>query len=142
MVVVPTPLIMAVDIPKLATNQLELSKPTGKPEEADAVSGRERVLKVTEEIGEKSIVCVPFAMTKLLVWVATPYALDAVRMVLFVPALVGVPLISPLVAIERPDGRLDPANVIGAVPLAVTVLLNTTPTVPLKELVEVKRGRI
>ena len=72
MVVLPTPLIEAIDIPTVATNQLELSKPTGRPEEADAVSGSERVLKVTEEIGAKSIVCVPFAMTKLFVWVATP----------------------------------------------------------------------
>ena len=72
MVVLPTPLIEAIDMPTVATNQLELSKVTGRPEEADAVSGRESVLKVTEEIGEKSIVCVPFAITKLLVWVATP----------------------------------------------------------------------
>jgi hypothetical protein len=59
-------------MPTVATNQLELSKPTGRPEEADAVSGMVRVLKVTEEIGAKSIVCVPFAMTKLFVWVDTP----------------------------------------------------------------------
>ena len=72
MVVLPTPLIEAIDGYTVATNQLELSKPTGRPEEADAVSGSERVLKVTEEIGAKSIVCVPFAMTKLFVCVATP----------------------------------------------------------------------
>jgi hypothetical protein len=48
------------------------------------------------------------------------------------------------VAILNPyaDRILVPLNVIGAVPLAVTALLNGTPTVPLKELVEVKVGGV
>jgi len=66
--------------------------------------------------------------------------LEAINVTVLVPAVVGVPLINPFVAMERPVGRLDPPNVIGVVPLAVTVLLNATPTVPLKELVEVKTG--
>ena len=41
MVVLPTPLIETIDGYTVATNQLELSKPTGRPEEADAVSGRD-----------------------------------------------------------------------------------------------------
>jgi hypothetical protein len=61
---------------------------------------------------------------------------------MLVPATVGVPLISPLVAVFRPVGRLVAPKVIGAVPLAVTVLLKTTPTVPLKELVEMKLGGV
>ena len=72
MVVVPTPLIIAVAEPRLATNQLELSKVTGKPAEEVAVSGRERVLKVTDAKAGKSIVCVPRWMTKVFVCVATP----------------------------------------------------------------------
>ena len=63
--------------------------------------------------------------------------LEAVRTTLLVPAVVGVPLIRPLVAMERPEGRLEALKVIGATPLAVTMLLKATPTVPLKELVEV-----
>ena len=51
---------------------------------------------------------------------------------------------NPFVAMLNPyaDRILVPLNVIGAVPLAVTVLLNGTPTVPLKELVEVKVGAL
>ena len=79
-------------------------------------------------------------MTNIAVWFVVPNALLAVRVAVLVPAEVGVPLITPLVEIFSPVGRLDPPNVIGAVPLAVTVLLNATPTVPLKELVEVICG--
>ena len=81
-------------------------------------------------------------MTNVLVCEATPKEFDAVNTAILVPAVVGVPLITPFVAIERPVGRLDPVNVIGAVPLAVTVLLNDSPTVPLKELAEVKEGTV
>ena len=49
-----------------------------------------------------------------------------------VPAVVGVPLISPLVAMPNPPGRLVPLKVIGSVPVAVMVALNATPTVPAK----------
>ena len=41
-------------------------------------------------------------------------------MVLFVPAVVGVPMTTPFVAMERPAGRLVAPNVIGVVPLAIT----------------------
>ena len=58
------------------------------------------------------------------------------------PAAVGVPLITPLVATESPAGRLVPENVIGAPPVAVTVLLNATPTVPAKVLVLVMVGAV
>jgi hypothetical protein len=68
--------------------------------------------------------------------------LEAVNTTLFVPAVVGVPVIRPLVAIFSPAGRLDPPKIIGAVPLAVTVLLNATPTCPRKELVEVMAGGV
>ena len=70
--------------------------------------------------------------------------MDAVNVEEKVPALVGVPLINPFVAMLNPyaDRILVPVNVIGAVPLAVTVLLNGTPTVPLKEFVEVKVGAL
>ena len=95
---------------------------------------------IAEAIGQLLITGVPLPITMLLVCRATPVELEAVNTVLFVPAAVGVPLIRPLVVIERPDGRLDPPKVIGAVPLAVTVLLKATPTVPLKELVEVMTG--
>ena len=69
-----------------------------------------------------------------------PNAFEAVSVAVFVPAVVGVPVIKPFVLFVRPAGRLVARNVIGAVPLAVTVLLKATPTVPLKELVEVKAG--
>jgi hypothetical protein len=79
-------------------------------------------------------------MVKVAVWLIVPKALLAVSVAVLVPEVVGVPVINPLVAMERPVGRLDPVNVIGAVPLAVTVLLNATPTCPRKELVEVNCG--
>jgi hypothetical protein len=49
-----------------------------------------------------------------------PNALIAVIVAVPLPAVVGTPLIKPLVAIASPAGRLLPPNVIGAVPLAVT----------------------
>ena len=81
-------------------------------------------------------------MTNELVCEVTPKEFDAVNTALFVPAVVGVPVIKPLVEIERPEGRLEALKVIGAVPLAVTVLLNATPTCPRKELVEVIMGDV
>ena len=70
--------------------------------------------------------------------------MDAVNVEEKVPALVGVPLINPFVAMLNPyaDRILVPVNVIGAVPLAITMLLNTTPTVPLKLLVVVMTGAV
>jgi hypothetical protein len=79
-------------------------------------------------------------MTNVLVCEATPKEFDAVNTAILVPAIVGVPLTSPLVEMLSPVGRLDPPNVIGVVPLAITVLLNATPTCPRKELVEVMTG--
>ena len=79
---------------------------------------------------------VPFAMMKVVVWLVLPILLEAVSVAALVPATVGVPLINPLVEIESPVGRLAPPKMIGVVPLAVTVLLNATPTVPPKEFVE------
>ena len=70
----------------------------------------------------------------------TPKLLLAVSVAVFVPAVVGVPEIRPLVAMDRPPGKLVPPKTTGVLPLAVTVLLNVTPAVPLKELVEVKTG--
>jgi hypothetical protein len=90
--------------------------------------------------GQLLITGVPFAMVKVDVWLVVPKALLAVSVAMLVPALIGVPLIKPLVEMERPVGRLDPTKVIGAVPLAVTVLLNVTPTCPRKELVEEMTG--
>ncbi|NDB96015.1 MAG: hypothetical protein EBZ78_07630 [Verrucomicrobia bacterium] len=77
---------------------------------------------------------------KVAVWLVVPMLLEALNVALLVPTVVGVPLIRPLVEICRPTGRLEPLKVIGAVPLAATVLLNVAPTVPLKEFVEVKVG--
>jgi hypothetical protein len=76
-------------------------------------------------------------MTNVAVWFVAPKALLAISVELLLPAVVGVPLINPLVKMFSPEGRLVSPNVIGAVPLAVTVLLKATPTVPVKELVEV-----
>ena len=61
-----------------------------------------------------------------------PKALEAISVATLVPAVVGVPLISPLVAMPNPPGRLFPLKVMGSVPVAVTTLLNATPTVPAK----------
>jgi len=47
-----------------------------------------------------------------------------------VPAVVGVPEITPLVLIDNPVGRPEALNVIGAVPVAVHVKLYGTPTMP------------
>ena len=79
-------------------------------------------------VGQLLITGVPLAMVKVAVWFVVPKALLAVSVAMLVPATVGVPLINPLVAMFNPVGRLDPPKVIDAVPLAVTVLLNTTPT--------------
>ena len=97
---------------------------------------------IAEAVGQLLITGVPLAMVKVAVWLVAPMLLEAVKVALLVPAAVGLPVISPFVAIERPEGRLVPLNVIGAVPLAVTVLLNATPTCPRKELVEVSCGEI
>ena len=90
--------------------------------------------------GQLLITGVPLTMTKVAVWLVMPKALLAVSVALLVPAVIGIPLISPSVAMFKLVGRLDPPKVIGVVPLAVTVLLKATPTVPLKELVEVNCG--
>jgi hypothetical protein len=79
-------------------------------------------------------------MTKVALWVANPKALDAINVTVLVPAVVGVPVISPLLLFVNPAGRLEALKVIGVLPLAVAVLLKAIPTVPLKELVEVKTG--
>ena len=47
-----------------------------------------------------------------------------------VPAVVGVPAIAPPLLIDTPPGKPAAVNVIGAVPVAVTVKLYATPTVP------------
>jgi hypothetical protein len=47
--------------------------------------------------------------------------LDAVRAERKEPAVVGVPLIHPLVVIDSPGGRFVDRKMIGAFPLAVTV---------------------
>lgn len=80
------------------------------------------------------------AIAKVVAWLVTPKAFEAINVAIFVPAVVGVPVISPLVAMLRPAGRLEALNVIGAVPVAVTLLLKAIPTVPLKKLVEVMVG--
>jgi hypothetical protein len=66
--------------------------------------------------------------------------LEAVNTVLFVTAVLGVPVIAPFVARVRPAGRFEELKVSGVVPLAVTMLLKAKPTVPLKELVDVNTG--
>ena len=91
-------------------------------------------------VGQLLITGVPLAMTNVAVWLVVPNVLLAVSVAVLVPALIGVPLIKPLVEMESPVGRLYPLNVIGVVPLAVTVLLNVTPTCPRKELVEEMTG--
>jgi hypothetical protein len=75
---------------------------------------------------------VPLAITKAAIWLVVPKALLADRVAVLVPAAVGVPLISPLVAMFRSVGRLVAPNVIGAVPLAVTEYSSGTPTVPIR----------
>jgi hypothetical protein len=83
---------------------------------------------IGEADGQLLITGVPLAMTNVAVWFVVPKALLAVSVAVLVPAEVGVPLINPFVAMFSPVGRLDPPKIIGAVPLAVTVLLNATPT--------------
>jgi hypothetical protein len=90
--------------------------------------------------GQLLITGVPLEIMKVAVWLVVPMLLEALSVTLLVPTVVGVPLIRPLVEICSPTGRLEALKVIGAVPLAVKVLLNATPTVPLKEFVEVKVG--
>ena len=99
---------------------------------------------IGEAEGQLLITGVPLAMVKVATGLVEPRLLDAVNVEEKVPALVGVPLINPFVAMLNPyaDRILVPLNVIGAVPLAVTVLLNGTPTVPAKELVDVKVGGV
>jgi hypothetical protein len=52
---------------------------------------------------------------------AVPF--EAVIVPLNVPAVVGVPEITPALLIPKPGGRPDAVNVMGAVPVAVTVKL-------------------
>jgi glycerol-3-phosphate acyltransferase PlsY len=95
---------------------------------------------IAKAVGQLLITGVPLAIVKVVVWLVLPILLDAVSVAALVPAVVGVPLIRPFVAMFSPLGRLDPPKISGAVPLAVTVLLNASPTVPLKELVDVNCG--
>jgi hypothetical protein len=95
---------------------------------------------IGEGVGQLLIAGVPRAITNVTDWFVVPKLLLAVRVAVFVPAVVGVPVISPLVLFVNPAGRLEVLNVIGVLPLAVTVLLNIAPTVPLNELVEVNKG--
>ena len=90
--------------------------------------------------GQLLITGVPRAITKVAVWLVVPMLLEALSVTLLVPTVVGVPLIRPFVAMAKPAGRLEALKVIGVVPLAVKVLLNLKPTVPLKEFVMVKVG--
>ena len=69
-----------------------------------------------------------------------PAALVAVSVALKGPAFVGVPVIAPLDATERPPGKPVPEKVIGVYPVAVMLLLNATPTVPVKAFVLVIVG--
>ena len=78
---------------------------------------------------------VPGAIVKLADWFVVPKALEAVRVEVKLPAVVGTPLMSPLVAMDRPPGNPDPLKVIGSVPVAVRAALNATPTVPEKTFV-------
>ena len=71
-----------------------------------------------------------------------PTELLAVNVALNGPVAVGVPLITPFVATESPPGRFVPEKVIGAYPVAVMLLLNSTPTVPEKALVLVMVGGV
>jgi hypothetical protein len=88
-------------------------------------------------VGAKLIIGVPFEMTNVTSWLAVPTPFEAVKLATLVPTAVGVPLITPLGASESPAGMFVPLNVIGAVPLAVTVALNAVPAAPLNEFVEV-----
>lgn len=63
-------------------------------------------------------------------WLVVPKELEAVSTTVLVPAgAFGTPLIRPFVAMERDEGRLEAPKIMGAEPLAVTVLLNVTPLV-------------
>ena len=86
--------------------------------------------KMGEAVGQLLMTGVPFAITNVADWLVTPKALEAVSVAEFVPAIVGVPVITPSVERVSPAGRLEAPKVIGVLPLAVTVLLNATPTVP------------
>jgi hypothetical protein len=86
---------------------------------------------IAEAVGAKLITGVPLAMVKVAAWMLVPAALVAVSTAFVkIPAAVGVPLITPFVATESPPGRFVPEKAIGAEPVAVMVLLNSTPTVP------------
>ena len=58
-------------------------------------------------VGVALMTGVPLEMVKVAVWLVMPKALLAVSVALLVPANVGVPLITPLVAMFRPSGRLE-----------------------------------
>jgi len=74
---------------------------------------------------------VPALITMLNAWVALGNVpLAAVMVPLNVPAVVGVPAMTPALLIATPPGKPGAVNVIGAVPVAVTLKLYATPTVP------------
>jgi hypothetical protein len=103
---------------------------------------------IAEAIGQLLITGVPLAMVMVTLLVAEPKLLDATTLLevappVVVPAVVGVPYIDPLElrfshASDAPHCHLE--KVIGAIPEAAKLLVKLTPTVPLKELVEVKTG--
>ena len=95
-----------------------------------------------EAVGQLLMTGVPLAIMKVLVWWTTPTVLEAVINAMLVPAVVGLPKISPLVLRVSPVGGLEALKVMGTEPLAVSWLLNTTPTVPRQRLVEVITGAI
>ena len=73
---------------------------------------------------------VPLAIVNVATWLLVPAALVVVNVALKVPAALGVPVIATPEATDNPPGRPVPENAIGVEPVAVMVLLNSTPTVP------------
>ena len=77
------------------------------------------------------------------VFESLPAAFDTPRLMLTLPSTVGVPLMTPVLALnEAHEGSAPVVNVRGAVPLAVTVYENAVPTVPSALSDEVMSGRV
>ena len=140
-VIVPLNVPAVVGVPAM-TPALLIATPPGKPVAVNvigavpvAVTLKLYATPTVPVAGGAALVIVgatvPALITMLNAWMALGNVpLAAVMVPLNVPAVVGVPAMTPALLIATPPGKPVAVNVIGAVPVAVTVRLYATPTVP------------
>ena len=140
-VIVPLNVPAVVGVPAMIPALLIVTPP-GKPDAVNvigavpvAVTVRLYATPMVPVAGGAALVMVGAAVPALITTLNACVALGkvplaAVIVPLNVPAVVGVPAITPALLMVTPPGNPDAVKVIGAVPVAVTVRLYSTPTVP------------